>query len=117
MSSYPHQDWKTVLLKPKVDVQTEKKVAHNPVSISSSTGKPAWKVEAQVDSEVGKPITFVSKEDAALIIKARVEKKLTQKELAQKVNMQHKDIVNIESCNAVENKKVLSNIKRVLGIL
>lgn len=120
MSEYSHQDWKTVVLRPKKEVEV-KTVAKGAAGVSTSTvstatGKPAWKIEEQVDSDVGKPIKLVSKEDASAIVKGRVEKKLTQKELAQKLNMQQKEIADIEAGKAVENKQVLSKIKRALGL-
>lgn len=113
MSAFSHQDWNTVILKNTQPKQTI--VATTKATIIASSSKPAWKVEQQVDGDTGKPVNFVSRTDADLIVKARVNAKLTQKQLAQRLNMQEKDIKDIESCKAVENKATLAKIKRVLN--
>lgn len=118
-SGYSHQDWTTVVLKPKkptVEKSIVRKDFVGHTTVSSVTGKPAWKIEEQVDSDQGKPVKYVSKEDAAAIVRGRVEKKMTQKDLAQKLNMSVKDIADIESSKAVENKQIIGKIKRAIGL-
>lgn len=115
-----HQDWETVTLKKKLP-EAEKTIVHKTdagqhATVSSTTNKPAWKIEQQVDGESGKPIVYVSRFDAQQIIGGRVAKKMTQKDLANRLNMQLKDIQDIESCKAVENKAILAKIKRFLGV-
>ncbi len=117
---YNHQDWTPVVLKKKsndpVEVKTVDKTAKQQ-SVSSIVNKPMWKLEQQIDStDSGKPLTYVSRDDAQKIIAGRVAMKLTQKELATKLNMQLKDIQDIENCKALENKLVLSKIKRTLQL-
>lgn len=113
--SLAHQDWTTVVLKPKkTPTETQPVCKQGTCSISAATNKPAWKIEQQVDGDSGKPINFVSREDAKLIVSGRVAKKLSQKDLAARLNMQLKDLQDIESCKAVENKAVISKIKRFL---
>lgn len=117
--SHSHQDWETVILKKKkVDDARENvtKTSVNKTTISYATGKPAWKIEKEVDSETGKPLIYVSREDANNIIKGRIEMKLSQKDLANRLNMQFKYIQEIETCKAIENKQDLSRIKRFLKI-
>lgn len=119
MSGYSHQDWNTVVLKPKKPVEekaTVRKDSAGLTTVSAVTGKPAWKIEEQVDSDVGKPVKYVTKEDASAIVKGRVEKKMTQKDLAQKLNMSVKDIADIECGKAIENKQKIGQIKRLLGL-
>lgn len=115
-----HQDWTPVILRNKkaISEAPKERVAKTQTSTATltTTNKPAWKVEQQVDSEVGKPVNRVSSEVAKQIINGRLAMKLNQKQLAQKCNMQESYIKEIESCNAVENKSDLSKIKRVLGI-
>lgn len=110
-----HQDWTTIVFK-KPKTETVDKAAKPPETLSTASSKPAWKVEKQVDSDVGKPVNYVTKTDADAIIKGRIEAKLTQKQLAQRLNMQEKDIKDIETCKAVENRLVLSKIKKALNI-
>ena len=112
-----HQDWNTVILKAKKPPTETTTVCKQSVcSISSATNKPAWKIEQQVDGDSGKPINYVSRDDSKMIIAGRVAKKLSQKDLAARLNMQLKDLQDIESCKAVENKSVLAKIKRFLEI-
>lgn len=123
--SYTHQDWETVVIR-KVKSEFEKKQdafgqgvrkAAPAQTQSTASAKPAWKIEKMVDDPDGKkPLEFVKKEDAQRIIQARVALKMTQKDLAHKLNMNEKDIKDIEQCKAVENKIVLGKIKRFLHI-
>ena len=119
MDGYQHQDWNTVVLKKRqVDDTTTKtdKAPKKTEVFSRVSSKPIWKIEKQIDSDTGKPLNYVSKHDADLIIKGRIEAKLTQKQLAQRLNMQEKDIKEIETCKAIENKAVLARVKRTLNI-
>lgn len=116
---YGHQDWTPVVLKKKSAqpvIVAQKRDSTTAASVSTATNKPAWKIEKQVDGDAGKPLTYVSREDARKIIEGRVARKLTQKELAIAMNMNHKDIQDIESCHAVENKMILAKIKRYLNV-
>jgi putative transcription factor len=119
---YEHQDWNTVVLKKKktdAEVKQErvkKHVGNTGPTMSSTTNKPAWKIEKQVDDENSKPVTYVSKQDSSAIMKARLAMKLSQKDLAQRLNMQFKDIQDIENGKYLENKAIISKIKRVLHI-
>lgn len=121
-SSYAHQDWNTVYLnkdKQKTastcsGVSATLKHQRSITTMSSVANKPAWKIEQQVDSETGKAIDLISKEDATSIRDMRVQAKLTQVDLANRLNMKHKDIQDIENQKAVSNKAVISRIKRYL---
>ncbi len=114
-----HQDWKEVVFKKKQpdSVTSKPQSKASTETLSTSSSKPAWKIERDVDGDSGKPLAFVSKEDGQKIIAGRVAKKLRQKDLAMRLNMQPKEIQDIESGKAVENKIVLSRIKRFLGVL
>ena len=114
---YSHQDWKEIVFKKassKLSIKPSR--FSKPETPSSSSSKPAWKIERDVDGESGKPLNFVNRDDAQRIITGRVIKKLGQKDLAMNLNMPLKEIQEIESCKAVENKQVLSRIKRFLGV-
>ena len=115
---YNHQDWSTVVLKKKSNEPDVKIVSKNDKqSISSVANKPMWKLEKQIDSvDSGKPLTYVSRDDAQKIIAGRIAMKFTQKDLANRLNMQLKEIQDIENCKALENKLILSKIKRILQL-
>lgn len=113
---YAHQDWKTVVMKPPKEatqVQVQPKAQN---TTTTQGGKPAWKVEKQVDSDVGKPVNYVSADTARAIIGGRTAAKLTQRQLAQRLNIPEKDIKDIEAGKAVENRGLLARIKRVLNV-
>lgn len=117
---YEHQDWTTVVLKKKNinERETErrpKSQTHTP-TISSTTNKPAYKIEMQVDSDQGKPVTYVSMDDARKIINARIEKKMTREMLAHATNKSLRYIQDIETGKAIQNNQDLSIIKRFLKI-
>jgi ribosome-binding protein aMBF1 (putative translation factor) len=107
-----HQDWNTVVFKKRAPV---KHVAQNaPATMSSVANKPAFKIEKQVDSDSGKPVTYVSSQDAQEIIKLRTSRGLTQDQLAVAINFPRQKINEIESRKAIENKNDLIKIKRYL---
>lgn len=111
-----HQDWETVIInktKPIQNVTTERKTT---AATTTTSQKPAWKIEKMVDSDEGKPINLISSETSRAIIAGRVAAKLTQKQLAQQLNISEKEIKDIESAKAVENKLLISKIKKRLNI-
>ena len=111
--AYQHQDWTTVVLNkkpPSNDKQTS--VKSSTQTISTTTNKPAWKIEQQVDSDKGKPVNYISKQDADMLKNMRFSLKKTQAELAVLLNMKLKDIQDIESYKAIENKGVIATMKR-----
>ncbi len=112
-----HQDWNTVVFKKRNFASENRKnaVAQNKITtMSSVANKPAFKIEKQVDSDTGKPITYVSSQDAQEIIKMRTSRGLTQDQLACAVNFLPHKIKEIESRKAIENKADLIKIKKCL---
>lgn len=113
---YSHQDWKEVIMKrPKSETATVA-VAKGPPATTAVGGKPAWKVEQQVDSDNGKPLNYVGTDTARSIVGGRTAAKLTQKQLAQRLNVPEKDIKDIEAGKALENRALLARIKRALNM-
>lgn len=107
-----HQDWQTVVFNKK-----QEKTPGIQKNYTLVNNKPAWKIEKQVDDDTKKPLTYVSKADADYIIQTRIKLKKNQKQLAQELNIQLKDIQDIESCKALENKALISRIKKYLAQL
>jgi putative transcription factor len=118
---YEHQDWTPVIIRGKKPgsvqhkTQATTRVAH---VTSSTTGKPAWAIEKKIDNPdaQGPLLNCVSKDTARLITQGRVAKKMTQNELAQAINVPPAIIKEIEAGKAIENKQLLANIRRVLGL-
>lgn len=111
---YAHQDWTPVIMKAK-KTQTEAVPKVQAVT-TTPAGKLAWKIEKQVDSDLGKPLNYLPHDTIRAIIGGRTSAKLTQKQLAQRLNIQEKDIKDIEAGKAIENKALISRIKRFLNI-
>lgn len=124
---YGHQDWNTVILNKSKPQPKQPVVDHSaaPVTninkqrnnqLQSASSRPAWKIEQKADDPDQKPVDYVSKDMAKAIVQARVGAKMKQKDLAVKLNMSEREIQDIETGKAVENKAVLAKIKRALNI-
>ena len=103
-----HQDWNTIYLhldKNKKDKKDEKKnLKKGPSNNLDKTNIDTFKNKK------------VDKNFSVKIKNARNSKKMTQKELAQKINVKPAVINDHESGRAIPNPKILNNIKRILGI-
>ena len=103
-----HQDWKTVVLRSKKKDTEKKKVPHK-----SGTRLQKFEKMAENDELKHKKIDQSMK---TKIQQARASLKLTQKQLAQRCNIQEQVIKDIESGKANYNPKDMNKIKRVLHI-
>ena len=104
-----HQDWKTIIIKnPKQNVKNTKKKINN-------TNIKKISIEKKADNDELKH-KQLSTDLRISIQKARCSKNLTQKELAQKINVSHQIISDIESGKAIYNEQHINKIKRFLKI-
>ena len=103
-----HQDWNTIYLnldkhkKDKNDGKTKK--IKGPSNSLSKTDLDTFK-NKKID------VTFSKK-----IIQARNSKKLTQKQLAQLINVKPAVINDYETGKALPNSAVINKLKKTLGI-
>jgi ribosome-binding protein aMBF1 (putative translation factor) len=110
-------DWDVVTLRQKV---AERPVSARPgcmpATMSTTSSRPAWAIERRVDDvDSGKPpLDMTSREEARRITERRTTLGMKQSDLAMRVNADVKDIQAIEAGRAVENRKLLSKIWRVL---
>jgi putative transcription factor len=104
------QDWTPVVLKKRVDPLLAKSA---PSSTSSLANVGVYKAASDDDAKKTK---YVSKATSDAIKTARCEKKLTQKELAQKCNMDAAIVNEIERGVSVYNAAHINNIQAVLGV-
>jgi len=112
-----HQDWTPVVLgsKKKSNGENEKgKPTTTPPSSSSSLSNVGV-YKAASDDDV-KKTKYVLKTTSQAIMSARTEKKMTQKELAQKCNMDVSIINEIERGACVYNATHINKIQSVLGV-
>ena len=104
-----HQDWKTLIVK-----KTKEKKNINTPKITKVMD-PNVKMEKKI--EEGKmEHNKITNELRSLIQKGRCSKGLTQKELANRINLPASVINDIESGKAIYNHVQINKIKRFLNI-
>jgi len=105
-----HQDWTPVVFGKKSKDEKEKSTTS---SSSSLSNVGVYKAASEDDVKKTK---YVSKNTSQAIMSARSEKKMTQKELAQKCNMDVSIINEIERGACVYNATNVNKIQSVLGV-
>lgn len=107
-----HQDWETVVFRKK----EQSTVVQKRVLGQGRVLGPTHAQKLDSNSENYKDHKKVPKVLADAIRKRRIELKLTQEQLAQKVNVRTVVINDIESQRGVYDSVTVEKIKRVLGI-
>jgi ribosome-binding protein aMBF1 (putative translation factor) len=102
------QDWTPVVLNKRV----EKPI----VKPTTSTGLANVGVYKATSDDDAKKTKYVAKATSDAIKTLRCEKKLTQKELAQKCNMDAAIVSEIERGGGVYNATHINKIQSVLGV-
>lgn len=113
-----HQDWKPVIFKKsRQQLQKEGKIKKEKVL---NTKRPnSNNVSAnlkKLDGDDVEPTKYVPKEIAKTIQQARTAKKMTQQDLANRLNVKKNIINDLESGKMVLNKGFVNRVKRVLGV-
>jgi ribosome-binding protein aMBF1 (putative translation factor) len=106
-----HQDWEPVVFNKKPEAKTATTTAATTSSSLASVGVYA----AASDDDV-KKTKYVSKNTSLAVSVARCEKKMTQKELAQKCNFDVSIVSEIERGTCVYNATHVNKIQSVLGV-
>ena len=104
------QDWTPVVFKKKSNITTNPRPKPEAISSLKNVG-----VYAAASDDDAKKTKYVAKPTSDAIRTARCEKKLTQKELAQKCNMDASIISEIERGGCVYNPAHINKIQTVLG--
>ena len=99
-----YQDWKPVIWKKKIKSSS---------SIQHIQGHSKIK---NLDSDDPEPPKKLSHSVKIEIQKARSAKKLTQKQLANMINLPVQTVSDYESGKAIPNKQILNKFSRILGI-
>ena len=105
------QDWTPVVLNKRTAANVPKESA--PKSTPSLANVGVYKAASDEDVKKTK---YVGKATSDAIKAARCEKKLTQKELAQKCNMDAAIIGEVERGGGVYNAAHINKIQTVLGV-
>jgi ribosome-binding protein aMBF1 (putative translation factor) len=115
------QDWTTVTLsKPKSKTQpaTQKMASSSTLSVNSASAVVAATTASvkNADGDDAKKTKYIAKVTSDAVRTARCEKKLTQKELAQKCNMDVSIVAEIERGGCVYNATHVNKLQSVLGV-
>jgi putative transcription factor len=108
-----HQDWTPVVFNKKSSSEKGKSKSTPTTSSSSLSNVGIYKAASDDDDKKTK---YVSKNTSQAIMTARCEKKMTQKELAQKCNMDVSIINEIERGVSVYNPTHVNKIQSILGV-
>lgn len=100
---YPHQDWKPVVLKKSQPTKHIQKRDGN-------------KERKKIESDDPEPLKTLGLSAAKQIQQARLSKKWSQKDLANKLNIKPNLIKDYETGKVVPNPQILNKINRLLGI-
>ena len=111
-----HQDWKQVILRnPNAPLKKEaekKKVVKKPIKNNLSGGVSFKKLDGDEVQKLDK----VSKVDVQKIQQARLAQKMSQKDLANRLNVKQTVINELESGKMKKNNQFVSKVKKVLRI-
>jgi len=109
-----HQDWEPVVFNKKPAAK-KGSATTSTVATSSSSLASVGIYAAATDNDL-KKTKYVSKNTSLAISVARCEKKMTQKELAQKCNFEVSIVSDIERGTCVYNATHVNKIQSVLGV-
>lgn len=109
-NNFGHQDWNQIVL---TNESNKKQKSHEIKNKPNDNLAHAYKLENDSENFKNKRVTSSVRNQ---IIKARASKKMTQKELATRSNLQSTIISDIESGRAIYNPQHIRKIGRVLGI-
>jgi ribosome-binding protein aMBF1 (putative translation factor) len=109
-----HQDWEPVVFNKKPAAAAAAKSLNVPATTSSSLASVG--IYAAASDDDVKKTKYVSKNTSLAISLARREKKMTQKELAQKCNFEVSIISDVERGTCVYNATHVNKIQSVLGV-
>jgi len=107
------QDWTVVTMSKKSHQAT---TASTKPSVSTGSASAVVAATTSVKSDDDKKTKYIAKVTSDAVRVARCEKKLTQKELAQKCNMDASIISEVERGGCVYNPAHVNKIQSVLGV-
>lgn len=111
------QDWTPVSLSKNRPATVGTSIASSSANNSASAASAPASAPASAADDIPKKTKYIAKATSDTIRQTRCDKKLTQKELAQKCNMDVSIIAEIErGGNCVYNATHVNKIQSVLGV-
>ena len=107
-----HQDWEPVIFNKKSAPATTVRAA----TVATSSSLASVGIYAAASDDDLKKTKYISKNTSLAVSAARCEKKMTQKELAQKCNFEVSIVSEIERGTCVYNATHVNKIQSVLGV-
>jgi ribosome-binding protein aMBF1 (putative translation factor) len=107
------QDWTTVTFNKRPTIAANTTTTTNKPNTSSLANVGVYKAASDDDTKKTK---YVGKATSDAVKAARCEKKLTQKELAQKCNMDAAIVNEVERGGGVYNAAHINKIQSALGV-
>lgn len=114
MPQQSHQDWEPVVFNKKPAAKTGP--ATTPTVATTSSSLASIGIYAAASDDDVKKTKYISKNTSLAVSAARCEKKMTQKELAQKCNFEVSIVSEIERGTCVYNATHVNKIQSVLGV-
>ena len=108
-----HQDWEPVVFNKKSAAKTGPETT---ATVATSSSLASVGIYAAASDDDLKKTKYISKNTSLAISVARCEKKMTQKELAQKCNFDVSIVSEIERGTCVYNATHVNKIQSVLGV-
>tara|TARA_B110001469_G_C9451732_1_gene228137 strand:+ start:317 stop:661 length:345 start_codon:yes stop_codon:yes gene_type:complete len=108
---FDHQDWKHIVIQSKIKKNTNDKVFITKQNIHTTEKK----IMKQIEEGDLKHVVF-KKEFVISFIKKRCELKLTQKQIASKLNVPHSKIIELENGVCLYDSNFNNKLKRILKI-
>ncbi len=111
-----HQDWTPVVFHKRTTADIPKQTIIKP----KKTNQPTTDINLRkLDDESGENLKIerVSTNLKQQIIKARVAAKLSQAQLAQKINEPVKTVQEYENGSAIPDNRIIQKMSRVLGVV
>lgn len=110
------QDWTTtVLVNKKVMRENQKKNTPKTIRSGSNSNAIGQSTKVHEDGNVHK-INTVGRKTGQKIMQARTAKKMSQKDVANKLNIQVSDFQKIENGTMKRNGELLNRLGKVLGV-
>jgi putative transcription factor len=111
-----HQDWTPVTFHKRTPADVQKQMVPKKKSPNKSVADPAH-AHVIADESESFHLETVSPKLRQQILQARLNAKLTQVQLAQRINEQPKTIQEYENGKAIPDNRILQKLSKVLGVV